>query len=278
MKEIFDKSSYQCSKIITRNYSTSFSLGINLFSPKIKPAIYAIYGFVRCADEIVDTFEGYPQATLLSEFEEEYKKAVERKISMNPVINSFQEIVNQYQLQEEVNDFMVSMKMDLNKDNYKTTQDYENYIHGSADVIGLMCLKIFANGDEEKYKDLKPYAVSLGSAFQKVNFLRDIKDDFESLGRSYFPNMNGYELNERAKKEIIEDIEKDFKSAYEGIVKLPTSSKLGVYLAYRYYLLLLKKLKTKNSKEILSERTRVSNLFKLIILFKSYTRHKLNMI
>lgn len=278
MKKIFDQSSYQCSKMITRNYSTSFSLGINLFSGKIKPVIYSIYAFVRSADEIVDTFEGYPQAKLLAEFEEDYKKALDRKISLNPVINSFQEVVNRYQLQDEVEDFMQSMKMDLEKENYDSTKDYEKYIHGSADVVGLMCLKVFLDGDQQRYEELKPHAVSLGSAFQKVNFLRDIKNDFESLGRSYFPNIDGNQLDEKTKENIIADIEKDFKHAFEGIVKLPTSSKLGVYLAYRYYLLLLKKLKTKKSKEILTGRTRVSNFLKFIILFKSYTRHKLNLI
>ena len=276
MKALFDTSSLKCSKIVTNSYSTSFSLGIKLFAPSIRPAIYAIYGFVRYADEIVDSFEDYPQADLFYDFVADYNKSLERKISLNPIINSFQEVVHKYDLYIYAVDFLKRMEADLQVTDYTTKAEYENYIYGSADVVGLMCLRVFVNNDDEKFEALKESATRLGSAFQKVNFLRDIKDDTENLGRSYFPNLDSNSLNNSNKEEIIKDIEKDFQEAYKGIIQLPLESRLGVYIAYRYYLKLLKKLKKADSEKILNGRIRVSNPLKLIILTKSYIRYKLN--
>ena len=278
MKQLFDISSYDCSKLVTRSYSTSFSMGIKLFSPKIRPAIYAIYGFVRYADEIVDSFHDYPQEVLFDEFEGDYKKAIERRISLNPILNAFQEIVHKYDLQDYVNDFMARMRMDLNKKEYTSKEEYENYIYGSADVVGLMCLRVFVDNDEKKFKELKGYAMRLGSAFQKVNFLRDLKQDCEELGRSYFPELQTGELTEKSKNEIIADIESDFKEAYKGIVLLPMEGKLGVYLAYRYYQRLLKKIKRTDCDKIMNERIRISNSLKLVLLTKAVVRHQFNYI
>ncbi len=276
MKKLFDESSLKCSKIVTNTYSTSFSLGIKLFAPSIRPAIYAIYGFVRYADEIVDSFKNYNQADLFYDFVEDYNKALERKISLNPIINSFQEVVHKYDLYTYAVDFLKRMEADLNITEYKTKEDYENYIYGSADVVGLMCLRVFVNNDDEKFKSLEKSAKYLGSAFQKVNFLRDIKDDIEYLGRSYFPNLANSALNNSIKKDIITEIEYDLSEAYKGIIKLPLESRLGVYLAYRYYLKLLKKLKKVDSEKILNSRIRISNAVKVFILTKSYIRYKLN--
>ncbi|MCU4163142.1 phytoene/squalene synthase family protein [Carboxylicivirga caseinilyticus] len=278
MKQLFDKSSYSCSRLVTKTYSTSFSKAITLLAPSVRPAIYAIYGFVRYADEIVDTFDSYNQDELFNEFEENYQKALDRKISMNPILNAFQEIVHQYKLYNLVDDFMRSMRMDLYKTNYKTVEEYAEYIYGSADVVGLMCLKVFVKGDEKRYAELEPFARRLGSAFQKVNFLRDLKDDTLNLGRSYFPNLQNYTLNENTKQDIIKDIESDFKEAYKGIVRLPMEGRLGVYLAYRYYMRLLRELKVTDSKKIMKERVRVNNFLKMEILLKAYVRYKLNIL
>jgi phytoene synthase len=278
MKETFDSSSYKISKLVTNTYSTSFSLGINLLGKKVRPQIYAIYGFVRYADEIVDTFHEYDQKVLIEEFVEDYHKALERKISLNPILNSFQEVVNQYGLHDLVDSFIYSMMLDLEKEEYKTEEEYKKYIYGSADVVGLMCLKIFVDGDNPRYEAMKDEAMKLGSAFQKVNFLRDLKDDFERLGRSYFPNVTEYDFTENTKLEIIADIEDDFKEALQGILKLPIEGRLGVYVAYKYYLGLLKKIKRKSSETILQERIRISNPKKIFILAKSYVRHRINML
>jgi len=276
MKALFDTSSLKCSKIVTNAYSTSFSLGIKLFGPSIRPYIYAIYGFVRYADEIVDSFEDYEQEALFHDFVEDYKKSLDRKISLNPIINSFQEVVHKFNLYTYADDFLKRMKADLYVTEYKTKEDYENYIYGSADVVGLMCLRVFVNNDEEKFNQLKASAKHLGSAFQKVNFLRDIKDDTENLGRTYFPNLTYSTLNNSNKIDIILDIEKDLNEAYKGIIQLPMESRLGVYIAYRYYLKLLKKLKKADAKKILDGRIRISNSLKLFILTKSFIRYKLN--
>ncbi|MDO6596309.1 squalene/phytoene synthase family protein [Oceanihabitans sp. 2_MG-2023] len=276
MKALFDTSSLKCSKIVTNCYSTSFSLGIKLFAPAIRPSIYAIYGFVRYADEIVDSFDRYNQEELFYEFVADYKKSLDRKISLNPIINSFQEVAHKYRLHTYADDFLKRMEADLQVTEYNTKEAYENYIYGSADVVGLMCLRVFVNNNDEKFNALKESATRLGSAFQKVNFLRDFKDDTESLGRSYFPNLNSDSLNNTNKEEIIKDIEKDFNEAYKGIIQLPLESRLGVYIAYRYYLKLLKKLKKADSEKILSGRIRISNTLKLFILTKSYIRYKLN--
>lgn len=278
MKELFDKTSFKCSKLITNAYSTSFSIGIKLFHPKIQQSIYKIYAFVRYADEIVDSFHGYNREELFIEFEKDYNKSLERKISLNPILNAFQEVVLKYDLQELVKDFMLSMKADLYEHDYTTRQSYEKYIHGSANVVGLMCLRVFVDGDNVQYESLKSYAMKLGSAFQKVNFLRDLKDDYEILGRSYFPELSIGNLDGETKMKIIEDIEEDFTEAYKGIVMLPKKCRLGVYVAFTYYRLLLRKLKKKNVKLILSERTRISNPLKVSLLFTSYIRYKLNVL
>lgn len=278
MKHLFDTTSLMCSKLITQSYSTSFSAGIKLFSPDIQDSIYAIYGFVRYADEIVDTFLAYDQKLLIEEFEEEYKKALERKISLNPILNAFQKVVHQYELYQYVDDFMARMKWDLEKLEYNTVEDYKNYIYGSADVIGLMCLTVFVNNDQEQFEKLKKSAMHLGSAFQKVNFLRDIKADFQTLGRSYFPNITANNLDERAKQEIVADIELDFAEARKGIVQLPLGAKFGVFVAYKYYLSLLKKLRNTQSHKLLNERIRIPDTQKAAILAKSFVRYKLDLL
>jgi len=278
MKKLFDDSSYGCSRLVTNKYSTSFSLGIKLFSPSIRPAIYAIYGFVRYADEIVDTFHDYDQKLLFNEFKEDYKRAIERGISLNPILNAFQEIVHKFNLHSYVDDFLHSMECDLYKKEYSSEQEYQEYIYGSADVVGLMCLRVFVNNDEEVFNSLKAFAMRLGSAFQKINFLRDIKEDKEELGRSYFPNLYKGELTNDNKSEIIKDIEEDLRHARKGIIQLPLEAKLGVYLAYRYFDKLLKKLKRLDCDRIKNERIRISYPMKLVLLTRTYVRYKIRYI
>lgn len=276
MKNIFDKSSIDCSKQITKNYSTSFSLAIKLLSPRIQNDIYAIYGFVRCADEIVDTFYDYNRELLLSEFEIEFHKAYDRKINLNPILNAFQEVVHRFDMLDLVVPFMKSMRMDLRKKEYLTKDEYEEYIYGSADVVGLMCLMVFVNGDREKYNELKNSAMKLGSAFQKVNFLRDLKHDTETLGRIYFPNVDVNNLTQECKRKLVEEIEADFNDALIGIKMLPKSAKFGVYTAYKYYKSLLSKINKIQPEEILLKRIRVDDFSKLFIVGKSYVRYQLN--
>ena len=276
MKSIFDKSSLDCSKIITKNYSTSFSLAIKMLSPKIQNDIYAIYGFVRCADEIVDTFDNYNQEELLTEFEIEFHKAYDRKISLNPVLNAFQEVVHRYDMMDLIIPFLKSMRMDLIKKEYLNKKEYEEYIFGSADVVGLMCLMVFVDGDRNRYEELKYSAMKLGSAFQKVNFLRDLKYDYEVLGRVYFPNIDMSRLSNNDKKNIIEEIENDFANALIGIKMLPKEAKFGVYTAYRYYRSLLHKIAKTQPEEILNKRIRVDDFSKLFIIGKSYIKYQLN--
>lgn len=278
MKALFDVASLECSKKITNTYSTSFSLAIKMLAPEIRDDIYAIYGFVRCADEIVDSFEGYEQELLLNEFEAEYEKALERKISLNPVLNAFQSVVHQYDLKDLVVPFLESMRMDLTKKEYTSIAEYEDYIYGSADVVGLMCLKVFVKGDEQRYEALKTSAMKLGSAFQKVNFLRDLKYDYENLGRVYFPGVDFNALTEANKKKIVAEINADFEVAYKGILQLPVEAKFGVYTAFRYYKSLLKKIGQTQPNEFLRKRIRVSDPLKLLILGKSYLRYQLNLI
>lgn len=280
MKQLFDTTSHDCSKLVTKRYSTSFSLAVKMLSPKIRSAIYNIYGFVRFADEIVDSFHDYDKELLLNDFEKEYNKAMELGISLNPILNSFQQTVKQYNItQDLVSAFLKSMRADLSKTTYNTTEEYQEYIYGSADVVGLMCLKVFVNGNEEKYNELKEPAMRLGSAFQKVNFLRDLKADYEQLNRSYFPNVNLESLNTESKQTIINDIEADFEYAYNhGILKLPVEAKFGVYMAYRYYRRLLKKLSKVPSSKIIETRVRISDPMKLNLLARSYVKYKLNMI
>ena len=279
MKQLYDETSFRCSKIVTKNYSTSFSLAVYMLSPKIREAIYSIYAFVRFADEIVDSFHSYEKEVLLNEFEADYYKAYKNNISLNPILNCFQLTVKKYNISDDlIQSFLKSMKADLNKESYNTVEEYNEYIYGSADVVGLMCLKVFVNGDVDKYNDLKFSAMKLGSAFQKVNFLRDLKDDYELLNRSYFPGVNLKELNADEKAEIIADIEADFNEALIGIRKLPLEAKFGVYTAYVYYKRLLFKLKETPSKEILNTRIRVSNPVKISLLAKSFVVFKLNIL
>ncbi|KOY52762.1 phytoene/squalene synthase family protein [Polaribacter dokdonensis] len=280
MKELFDSVSNDCSKLVTKSYSTSFSLAVNMLSPKIRADIYNIYGFVRFADEIVDTFHDYNKEELMAHFERDYYMSKEQGISLNPILNSFQQTVNRYNIPEEmVQAFLKSMKADLHKTQYQTKAEYDEYIYGSADVVGLMCLKVFVDGDEKRYNELKDAAMRLGSAFQKVNFLRDLKDDFELLNRSYFPNVDLGQLNAISKQLIIDEIEADFDYAYtHGILKLPVEAKFGVYMAYRYYRRLLKKLKAVPSEKIMDTRIRISDPMKINLLARSYVKYKLNII
>lgn len=278
MKSIFDSLSFDMSKMTTQRYSTSFSLGIRFLSKDLHMPIYNIYGFVRFADEIVDSFHEYDKAKLLQEFIRDTHLAIERKISLNPILHAFQETVNEYQIPVELIDtFLRSMEMDLDKSNY--TQDmYEEYILGSAEVVGLMCLKVFVKGEESTYRRLKPAAMKLGSAFQKINFLRDLKSDFHSLGRSYFPGVNMEEFNDAVKKEIEADIEKDFCAGYEGIKQLPKDARFGVYMAYIYYYKLFKKIKETPAYVVLNERVRIPDNKKYRLFVFSYLRHSLNMV
>ena len=278
MKHIFDNLSQDMSKMTTRRYSTSFSLGIRFLNKDLHKPIYSIYGFVRFADEIVDSFDGFDKSTLLSEFKKDTYAAIENKISLNPILNAFQWVVNTYRVPHDlIETFMNSMEMDLDKKIYDK-ETYEKYILGSAEVVGLMCLKIFVGGDETEYERLKMNAMKLGSAFQKINFLRDLNDDFNELGRTYFPGINMNDFNNIVKKEIEADIEKDFKLGYEGILMLPKQARFGVYMAYKYYFKLFKKIKRTKAERILEERVRIPNRKKARILVTSYVRHNLNML
>lgn len=279
MKELFDKLSYQCSHKVTSMYSTSFSLAVKMLSPKIQKDIYAIYGFVRFADEIVDTFHDYEKEVLLDEFEKDLYKSIDRGISLNPILNSFQEVVNKHQIDAELIDhFMKSMRADLYKSEYQSIEEYEDYIYGSADVVGLMCLKVFVQGDQKRFDELKEPAMKLGSAFQKVNFLRDLKDDTEHLHRSYFPHIQGGVIDGVVKDQIIQEIDKDFQEAYVGILQLPIEAKFGVYTAFIYYRKLLRKLTVTKASEIKEKRIRISNPMKMFLLTKSFVNYKLNLL
>jgi len=279
MKSIFDTVSHECSKTVTKSYSTSFSLATKMLSDSIRQDIYNIYGFVRFADEIVDTFHDYDKHMLFENFTHNLELALEQKISLNPILNSFQETYHKYNIDKHLVDaFMKSMRTDLHKSTYLTDEEYKQYIYGSADVVGLMCLKVFVKGDNEKYESLKDSAMSLGSAFQKVNFLRDLKADFEDLSRTYFPNTDLNHLDEASKQAIIEDIEHDFEAGLQGIKRLPIEAKFGVYMAYRYYSQLLKKLKKTPAVDIKSTRIRVPNYKKFELLTRSYVKYQLNLI
>ncbi|WP_042720993.1 phytoene/squalene synthase family protein [Flavobacterium sp. B17] len=274
MKKLFDELSYKVSKETTKQYSTSFSLGILALSNTIRNPIYAIYGYVRLADEIVDSFHDYNKERLLKKFKEETFQALEDRISLNPILQSFQETVHHYNIDEKlIHQFLKSMEMDLHKIDYNSDL-YKEYILGSAEVVGLMCLQIFVNGDREQYENLKPYAMILGSAFQKVNFLRDMKDDYETLGRSYFPNLDMTLFDNNVKNSIEKEIEEEFRQALIGIKKLPASSRFGVYLAYRYYVSLFKKIKRKSAQTIMSERIRISNGAKISLMMSCYVQYK----
>lgn len=279
MKTLFDSVSYDCSKVVTRSYSTSFSLATKMLSKSIRKDIYNIYGFVRFADEIVDTFHDYNKEELFNFFIIDLERALKDKISLNPILNAFQHTYHNYDIDKElVNAFLKSMRMDLHKKQYLSREEYKEYIYGSADVVGLMCLKVFVNGDEHKYNELKDSAMALGSAFQKVNFLRDLKADHENLSRTYFPNTDVNHLDENSKQEIIDDIESDFETGMNGIKKLPMEAKFGVFMAYRYYKQLLKKLKKTPALEIKNSRIRVPNYKKFYILTRSYVKYQLNLL
>lgn len=278
MKSLFDTVSYACSKTVTKTYSTSFSLATKMLYKSIRSDIYNIYGFVRFADEIVDSFHDYDKEELFSKFTDDLEHALKNKISLNPILNSFQYTYHKYDIDKNLVDaFMKSMRLDLHKNTYLTNEEYKNYIYGSADVVGLMCLKVFVKGDINKYNELKNSAMALGSAFQKVNFLRDLEEDFDGLDRSYFPNVNLNNLDENSKKEIIDDIEKDFENGLIGIKKLPIEAKFGVFMAYRYYSQLLKKLKKTPALQIRNARIRVSNPKKIELLMRSYVKYQLNL-
>tara|TARA_Y100000991_G_scaffold78013_1_gene58699 strand:+ start:400 stop:1239 length:840 start_codon:yes stop_codon:yes gene_type:complete len=279
MKNIFDEVSYSCSENVTKTYSTSFSLATRLLSENIRKDIYNIYGFVRFADEIVDSFHDYNKTELFNDFSDDLEKALVNKIHLNPILNSFQHTFHKYNIDKDlVDSFMKSMRMDLTKKKYSTVKEYKEYIYGSADVVGLMCLKVFVQGDSKLYNKLKNNAMKLGSAFQKVNFLRDLKADKEDLNRTYFPNTKFEKLNESEKNEIINEIENDFKDGLEGIKQLPLDAKFGVFMAYRYYNQLLKKLKKTPATEIINRRIRVPNLKKIELLTRSYVKYQLNLL
>lgn len=279
MKELFDIVSHKCSKEVTRTYSTSFSLATRLLGPSIRQDIYNIYGFVRFADEIVDSFHNYDKEVLFNRFDDELKQALTERISLNPILNSFQNTVHKYNIDPElIQIFMDSMRQDLTKNVYTSVQEFNAYIYGSADVVGLMCLQVFVKGDTTKYEKLREAATNLGSAFQKVNFLRDMKEDQEFLNRTYFPNINLDSLDEISKKKIVLEIEDNFKNAYQGIVDLPKEARLGVFVAYKYYQKLLNKLQHTPASEIKNSRIRLPNLEKIGLLTGSYLKYQLNLV
>ncbi|GAA4270531.1 phytoene/squalene synthase family protein [Hyunsoonleella aestuarii] len=278
MKSLFDDVSIRCSKIVTNTYSTSFSLATKLLYKSIRSHIYNIYGFVRFADEIVDSFHGYDKEFLFNRFSDDLELALKNRISLNPILNAFQHTFHKFNIDKSLVDaFMTSMRMDLHKKDYLTQEDFKTYIYGSADVVGLMCLKVFVKGDMKKYNELKETAMALGSAFQKVNFLRDLKADYDVLERSYFPSIDLKNLDENSKQEIIDDIESDFALGLSGIKKLPIEAKFGVFMAYRYYSQLLKKLKKTPALKIKETRIRVSNPKKIELLMRSYVKYQLKL-
>lgn len=277
-KELFDQVSIRCSRMTTRAYSTSFSLGIQCLDKDMRDPIYSIYGFVRFADEIVDTFHEYDKATLLNRFRAETYQAIAEKISLNPILNSFQKTVHQFGIEEKLYDqFLKSMEMDLNLTSYDQSGISE-YILGSAEVVGLMTLRVFCNGDDAMYQRLKPSAMKLGSAFQKINFLRDLNADYNQMGRNYFPGIDLSNFNEDAKRAIEEDIAADFAEGYKGIKQLPRCARLGVYVAYLYYIALFEKIKATPCTTVLTQRIRVRNRRKISILAYSFVKHQLNLI
>jgi len=275
---LYNQTCFDCSRLITQKYSTSFSIGIKAFDHNFRAPIYAIYGFVRLADEIVDTFHEHDKHKLISEFRLETFKAIEQKISLNPILQAFQAVVNQYQISHNLIDaFLCSMEMDLDKKAHDK-ESYKAYIYGSAEVIGLMCLKVFCGGDDKQYMHLLPAARSLGSAFQKVNFLRDIKSDLEERGRTYFPEIDFANFGEDDKQRIEADIKKDFDAGFEGIKQLPKGTRLGVYIAYIYYFQLFKKITRIPASIVLQKRIRISDTRKLSLYCKALVQQKLNLI
>jgi len=278
MKSLFDDISHETSKLATLRYSTSFSLAIKFLAPDLHRPIYAIYGFVRFADEIVDSFHDYDKAALLADFSRQTFDAIEQGISLNPVLNSFQWVVNTYAIPVElVSVFLRSMEMDLKRTSYDQN-GYEAYVLGSAEVVGLMCLRVFVRGDEMAYENLKDAAMKLGSAFQKINFLRDIRSDFHGLGRCYFPGIDPEAFDSSVKKQIEEEIAADFRAGYEGIRQLPKNARFGVYVAYVYYMKLFRKIQRTKAETILSKRIRIADSRKYRLFVTSYLRHNLNLI
>ncbi len=276
--ELYNDVCVQLSKKITWNYSTSFTLGIRTLHKSLHDSIYSIYGFVRLADEIVDTFHEHDKAKLLNRFREQTWEAIEERISTNPVLQSFQLVVHQYNIDRDlIEAFLHSMEMDLHNHSYNANA-YNEYIYGSAEVVGLMCLKVFCNGDQQEYDRLKAPARSLGAAFQKVNFLRDMKSDFKERGRVYFPGVDFNYFNDQVKQSIEAEIESDFKDALKGIEQLPSTSRFGVYVAYIYYQALLRKIKNLPAQSIRNERIRVPNKEKFVLLFSSWFKFRLNLL
>jgi len=277
MLSLYNQTCLECSSLITRRYSTSFSMGIRVFDKKYRSPIYAIYGFVRFADEIVDTFHDFPKKELLDKFRRDTYEAIESGISLNPVLHSFQNVVNKYNIENELIDaFLDSMEMDLNLNAYEDNL-YQKYIYGSAEVVGLMCLRVFVNGDENMYKHLYASARSLGSAFQKINFLRDIKSDFDERGRVYFPGVDFRSFSLGDKLQIESDIKKDFDDALLGITQLPQGVRFGVYLAYKYYTKLFQKIKSASPTKVKEERIRVKDSRKVVLIFSSAFRLRFNL-
>jgi phytoene/squalene synthetase len=275
--DLYHGLSGEFSRRITEKYSTSFSLAIRLLSPRIRQDIYNIYGFVRLADEIVDTFHDFPKEELFDRFETDVHLALQQGISVNPVLNSFQRTARRYNIHTSlVEDFLKSMRSDLHKQTY-SPGELREYIYGSADVVGLMCLKVFVDGDEMSYLRLKPAAMRLGSAFQKVNFLRDLRDDMQELGRTYFPGMQHLKVTRREKERIIAEVRQDFKEAREGIRGLPSCAKLGVMTAYRYYLKLLSRLESMSPEDLKARRARVPDFIKIMIIVTTYLMYKFSL-
>lgn len=278
MKELYDDVCQKMSKLTTHSYSTSFSLGTRFLGPTVRQPIYAIYGFVRFADEIVDSFHNYNKQYLLDKFKSDTYEAIDHGISLNPILNSFQHAVREYNIDRELIDtFLESMEMDLHKTNY-SQEGYEKYILGSAEVVGLMCLKVFVNNDIELYKKLEYPAMRLGSAFQKINFLRDLKADFDGMGRTYFPGVNLKDFNEVTKQEIEADILKDFEEGYAGILQLPKEARFGVYMAYVYFFRLFKKIERTPATQIMKQRIRIPNQQKYALFVGSLVRHQFNLL
>jgi 15-cis-phytoene synthase len=278
MKEVFDKVSLRCSRITTTAYSTSFSLGIRCLDKKLRDPIYSVYGFVRFADEIVDTFHDFDKKRLLEKFRHDTFEAIRDKISLNPILNSYQRTVNEYGIEDQLTEqFLKSMAMDLVKTSYDE-ETFREYVLGSAEVVGLMCLRVFCEGNNSRYEELKPYAKSLGSAFQKINFLRDLNADFLGMGRLYFPELDMDKFNHETKNLIEESIAADLQHAFIGIRKLPRSARFGVYIAYVYYLALFKKIRNTPPHMVLNSRIRIPNPRKAQLLAYSYVKHQFNLI
>ena len=277
--QLYQNSCVECSELITKRYSTSFSLGIRVFDKEFRNPIYSIYGFVRFADEIVDTFHQFDKKELLDDFRKETFKAIVQKISLNPILQAFQQVVNEYEINHQlITDFLDSMEMDLHKSTYESEAIYNKYIYGSAEVVGLMCLQVFTKGDNAFYSKLAPYAKSLGAAFQKINFLRDMNSDLEERGRVYFPGIDLTKFDEFTKQEILKDIQLDFDNALEGIRLLPKGARRGVYLAYVYYLNLYKNIRKASVEKIMEERIRVSDKRKAYLLMNTVVRNSMNLL